>query len=388
MRRETNSQLVDVAIERIYDAALDPDRMPEAIGAVVKTTGAIGGMLGIFDVCRGDGHAPWIHGLDPQLLQLFEQRFTLNPWTELVRRQAVVGQAMSSEPFVDAMTLRRTAFHDAILRPQGIVGQSFCLLRRDGRFTIGLAMMYGAPGRSARPEVLYVHQQLGRHVTRAFELGCRLGTLRKQLDTAEAALERQACAVFALDGRATIHYANARARRLLSEGDGLLSLGRRLIAPSGAHSARLATMVAAASAPATGASRRAASLVLPRGVDRLPLLATLVRATELRRLPMLPVEGSNAGVLMFVADPSERGGSVAADLLHEAFGLTDREISVALATVRLGSLPAAAAELRIAPTTARSHLQHVFDKTGTRHQVALAQLLDVCGVLPHGEVGG
>ena len=69
-------------------------------------------------------------------------------------------------------------------------------------------------------------------------------------------------------------------------------------------------------------------------------------------------------------------------MLREALGLTGREIDVARATLRLGSVPSAAAELGVALSTARTHLQHVFDKTGTRHQAALAQLLAALGALP------
>jgi DNA-binding CsgD family transcriptional regulator len=92
-------------------------------------------------------------------------------------------------------------------------------------------------------------------------------------------------------------------------------------------------------------------------------------------------------VLLFVADPTVQP-SVAADLLHDAFGLTRREIAVALAMLRLGGLAAAAVEMKVALTTARSHLQHVFDKTGARSQLALAQMLIVLGALPDARASG
>lgn len=86
-------------------------------------------------------------------------------------------------------------------------------------------------------------------------------------------------------------------------------------------------------------------------------------------------------VLLFVADPAERS-SVAAELLHEVFGLTKREADVALAVLRHGALRAAAMDLKVELTTARSHLKHVFDKTGTRNQLALMQVLVALGALP------
>jgi DNA-binding CsgD family transcriptional regulator/PAS domain-containing protein len=371
------------AIESIYDAVLEPERLPEAIHAIGAATGSMGGMLGIFDTENGQGHAPAIAGLDPQLLVLFEERYGLNLWTDAIRRYAKVGVPISSEPVVDTRELRATEFHDAILAPQDIVAQSFTLLRRDGRFTIGLTMMHTRPGHSADPDVLQCQGELGAHVAKAVDLMRRLDTLQSRLETGEVALEHHRCAVFVLDASAMIRFANTQARRLLAEGDGLLSVGRWLTARHNGDDAHLAQAIARA-ASADDAGRCIATVPIRRDVGRLPLLAMVVPGSERRHVVDLP--GMPSEALVFVADPSERG-TVAADLLAAAFGLTDREVSVALATVRQGGLPAAAAELGIAPTTARTHLQRVFDKTGTRHQVALAQLLASMDSLPGAAAG-
>mgnify|MGYP000627661663 CR=1 FL=1 len=63
------------------------------------------------------------------------------------------------------------------------------------------------------------------------------------------------------------------------------------------------------------------------------------------------------------------------DVLATRFRLTPRETEIA---VRLGegeTLPEAAAALGIGLTTARTHLARLFDKTGTRSQLALALLV-------------
>jgi DNA-binding CsgD family transcriptional regulator/PAS domain-containing protein len=371
----------DRAVALTYDAALDPSRMPAAVAAAAEATGAVGGLLGIFDLCTHEGHAPWLAGLDPGLLELFERQYVCNPWSEAMRMHATVGRPESSELRVDAAELRASAFHAAILAPQDLVAQSFYMLRRDGRFTVGLPLMYTVPGRSADPEVLRIHALLGRHMARAFELMRQLDTLRTRLDTCETALDRNRCAVFVLDGRASIRFVNARGRRLLSEGDGLFSVGTWLTARHNGDGTRLAACIAAAASKRHGSeSDRVTSMPVRRGPDRLPLVALTMPGSETRRLSEAPHDGVGE-VLLFVADPSERGG-VAADLLRDAFGLTDREASVALTAIRLGSVPAVAAELGIAVTTARTHLQHVFDKTGSRNQVALAQMLAALDVLP------
>lgn len=376
-----SQERIDRAVALIWDAVLEPERLSAAVGAVADATGAMGGMLGIFDVAAGEGHAPCVAGLDAGLLEVFEEHHVNNPWTEMAHRHAAPGRALSSERHVDTAVLRATAFHDAILAPQAIVAESFVLLRHDGRFQIGLPMMHTVPGRSTEPEVLRVHEGLARHFDRAFEMMRRVETLQSRLELREAALDHHRCGVLVTDGRARIRYANARAQRLLAEADGLLAIGCRLAARHNGDGQHLAAAIARAAAIAAGGAVAAgASLPVRRGPQRLPLLCMVLPGGGPRRLTEAPEAGAGTA-LLFVSDPSDRG-SVAADLLRDAFGLTDREVSVALAAARLGGVPAAAAELGIAPSTARTHLQHVFDKTGARNQMALAHLLESLAVLP------
>jgi DNA-binding CsgD family transcriptional regulator len=206
----------------------------------------------------------------------------------------------------------------------------------------------------------------------------RPAAVSERLQIAEHALDWMRCAVFVLDSRSAIVFANRAAQRLLAAADGLHRHGASLVACVNGDAAALREAVARATEgrPARGRQTPPVTLRIRRGIDRLPLVATAV-----------PVPGEHESgrataphMLLFVADPGAHHG-VAPDLLQQAFGLTDREIGVALATLRLNGLPAAARELGIAPSTARSHLQHVFEKTCTRNQAALAQMLSVLGAL-------
>lgn len=61
--------------------------------------------------------------------------------------------------------------------------------------------------------------------------------------------------------------------------------------------------------------------------------------------------------------------------LRRAYGLTERETEIALLISKGLGLPEASERLGIGLTTARTHLGRLFDKTGTRSQLALALLL-------------
>jgi DNA-binding CsgD family transcriptional regulator len=83
--------------------------------------------------------------------------------------------------------------------------------------------------------------------------------------------------------------------------------------------------------------------------------------------------------IVFVADP-DSAPRTAQDQLRNLYRLTRAEAAVAMAIARGEGLQAAADELTISLTTARTHLQHVFEKTDTRRQAELVRLIAASGL--------
>jgi DNA-binding CsgD family transcriptional regulator len=63
------------------------------------------------------------------------------------------------------------------------------------------------------------------------------------------------------------------------------------------------------------------------------------------------------------------------EVIAKTFKLTPGELRVLLAIVEVGGVPEAAEVLGVAETTARWHLQHLFEKTGTHRQADLIKLV-------------
>ena len=85
---------------------------------------------------------------------------------------------------------------------------------------------------------------------------------------------------------------------------------------------------------------------------------------------------------IIIIDPEQQPQSPAA-LLRHLYGLTKTEARVALLVARGQGLRPIADELSLSVTTVKTHLRHVFDKTGTRRQAELVRLLltldPICG---------
>src|SRR5258706_1912667 len=59
----------------------------------------------------------------------------------------------------------------------------------------------------------------------------------------------------------------------------------------------------------------------------------------------------------------------------ELYQLTPGELRVLFGIVEIGGVPEVANALGISQTTAKTHLQHVFEKTGTNRQADLVKLV-------------
>jgi DNA-binding CsgD family transcriptional regulator len=118
---------------------------------------------------------------------------------------------------------------------------------------------------------------------------------------------------------------------------------------------------------------RVVTLALPR-VDGSP--PALARFSALPNPPRVRggVEAPPV-VLVRVAEPEARAPVEAGDL-QALFGLTRAEAHVARRVLDTdGGLPRVASQLGVSLTTARTHLQRVFEKTRTRRQSQLVRLL-------------
>jgi DNA-binding CsgD family transcriptional regulator len=154
---------------------------------------------------------------------------------------------------------------------------------------------------------------------------------------------------------------NRRAGAIVARADGLYATPFGITTAIPEETGRLRQAIAAA---ATGGAR----LRLSRPSGAPPLLVTVI-----------PVRGGGAVpcVALFVMDPGAAGAPSPA-LLQELFGLTAAEAVFAAEISRGDGLQAVAERLAIAPTTARTHLTRIFEKTGTRRQAELVRLLMQC----------
>ncbi len=217
------------------------------------------------------------------------------------------------------------------------------------------------------PEHLALVNRLIPHLQQALRVQHRLEALdRRNGDLAEAS-EAVSHGIVILEGRRCV-YANGAAERILGSDDGL-RIERGCITAESSHAdTELEHSIARLSRP-DGPDIWGGSFLCARPSGRRPYI-----------VHVLPVEANSVATLYYrramivIVDP-ERQPEPPAILLRRLYGLTKAEAQVALLVMQGQGLTPIAEELSVSLTTVKTHLRHIFDKTGIHRQAELVRLL-------------
>lgn len=355
-------------IGRIYDCAIDPGRWKGVLGAIAAAVDAAVGMVAVHDLVANRPVRTFAHGMPAPALWLYETRYaTRNPIAEALATRHVEGTVDTLGSLVEADGWTQSKMYREFMRPLGLGDVLGVAALRNARRGVWLGMIR----RRAQPRFGAAEERLVRmlapHVVRAMRFSDILELRAVEAHRLAAVLDGLATAVWLVDGQAQVLHANAAAEALLRR-DGVLRVARgQLTAAAPAEASLLAGAIQRAAAG--GAADRAAEAGLPIG-DGM--------AGEGLVVTVLPLRGagpSDAAAVAVLAQDPTTAGRAPLRAFGELHGLTPAELRC-LGEIALGrNVPDAAAALGVAPSTARTRLNAIFQKTGTASQAELARLL-------------
>jgi DNA-binding CsgD family transcriptional regulator/PAS domain-containing protein len=212
---------------------------------------------------------------------------------------------------------------------------------------------------------------LAPHLNRALRVTLRLKEMEARASALAEMSDRALAAVMLTDAFGRVSEANGLARAILAEGDGLVIRDGVLRAARSDDSGKLARLILEAAGGVDGLTfiRKSGVMQVARPSCRRPL-ALVVSPT---RNTVSPSGRSHAVTIAF-ADP-ERAPEADADLLARLYGFTAREAAVAALLLKGCSPKEAADEFAMSENTVRTHIRHVFEKTGVERLSDLVRLL-------------
>ncbi|MBD0271072.1 MAG: helix-turn-helix transcriptional regulator [Acetobacteraceae bacterium] len=181
------------------------------------------------------------------------------------------------------------------------------------------------------------------------------------------ALDRVRRGVFVVGAEGELLLANTLARALLAEPGAALRCERGAIAAT--HAGDAAALRRAIALAASGSS--AGPCVVRRPCGKLPVVIEALPVGGRARFDGL---SPDTRALLLATDPA-REEEPSAALIKAVFGATATEAAVAVRIARGEDVPTVAAALGVSTATVRTHLNRMFEKTGTRRQAQLAWLL-------------
>jgi DNA-binding CsgD family transcriptional regulator len=344
------------------------------MGVLEKAAGFVGGSAAsIFslDTAHRAGNAYCLFGMDKEYEQLYFDKYIKYEPVGPGYLMLSVGEVTSNSVLIPPAEFHETLFFKEWAAPQGSVDNVIAILEKSqtsiGAFVVFRHEREGFADDNARRLL----RLLTPHLRRAALIGKMIDLKAMQAATFADVLDGLIAGIFLIDAAGRIAHANAAGRDILAAAEILRSVAGRLVAR--------APQVNKALHDAFRAAARGDATIGVRGVA-LPLIARNGERYIAHLLPLTSGKRRRTGMAaaataaLFVRKAAMEAPSLP-EAIAKAYTLTPTELRVLLALVGAGSGPDAAEALGLAPSTVKTHLGHLFQKTGAKHQTDLVKLV-------------
>jgi DNA-binding CsgD family transcriptional regulator len=359
-------------IGNIYDAALDPALWAGVLASVSDFVDGCATALYWKDATRKSGNVYYEDGgIDLQYKQLyFEQYVKLDP-TTTGHYFAEIEQPVSTNDLMPYAEFLETRFYKEWVQPQGLVDSLTAVLDKSQSSAALVTVFRHERHGLVDDETRRRMRLIVPHMRRAVLIGHVI-----DLKTAEAAsladtLDGLTAGMFLVDDTARIVHANASGHVMLADDDFLCASDGRLVAADGQTDRKLREIFGAAGSgdAAVGVKGIAVPLSSREGESYVAHVLPLTSGARRRA-------GANyAAVAAVFVHKAALDTPSPPEVIAKAFGLTASELRVLLGIVEVGGVSETAVALGVAEATVKTHLHHLFAKTGTSRQAELVKLV-------------
>jgi DNA-binding CsgD family transcriptional regulator/PAS domain-containing protein len=357
-------------VEAVYDCALDPNGWQTTIRLIADLCRSQTCILGVHDYTNRRSELAFNFGYTEHYIRLMDEKYKDMDPHFTAGQLMPVGTVMTSAMIVDPDEFYQSRFFQEWCKPQGLHDMmGFKVLQTEQRIGFLTTNRASTLPRYGETDVRLL-SLLAPHVCRAVIIADALNLKTIRSEALEATLNALTCGVYLVDRLGRIIYMNRAAEHQIENGY-VVRIENNRLAPTDrtARTTLTATIDEAihdeAATPTSGFS-----LALPAR-EGAGLVASILPLVRGERQNVCGAFAAKAAI--FAQDPV-----VVPPFPGEAFaklyGLTGGELRVLLAMAPGLSVKEAAEVLGVSETTAKTHLQHVYGKTGTSKQTELMHL--------------
>ena len=358
-------------VEAVYDCALDPNRWQPTVCTIAELTESQRCTFGVHDEGEQRNELMVQVGWDDEYWwRLHEEKYSrMSPFWAPIQLMPV-GVPKTRAMLVDDEEFLESRFYLEWVKPQGlndaITLKVLQTRQRSGLFVVNRIASMSRYG-DAETSLLTL---LSPHICRAITISDALNLKTVRSEALEAALNALASGVYLVDLLGRIIFMNRIAERQVEKYDALRIENSHLaptdrVARASLRAAIDQAIIDEAATPVSGFS------IALHASEGAGLVASILPLTRGERQNICGAFAAKAAI--FVQDPA-----VVPPFPGEAFAklysLTGSELRVLLAMAPGLSVKEAAEVLGISETTAKTHIQHIYAKTGVSKQTELMLL--------------
>jgi DNA-binding CsgD family transcriptional regulator len=368
----TSDERLSATIGAIYDCVTAPEKWEGVLHQLCNELCFATGALAVGGMSNGQAAILASVGFTPEWLARAPEydADTIALWGGQERvEQFPLEEPILNSQVMERATVEKSSWYRDFGEPQGLTDGVVIMLTRDPE---GLGNLAFGRHYQAGPvqEADLAHLRLiAPHVRRAVTISRLLDVRALAASTFASALDAFAAAVVLVDERLGIVHANDAGTAMLTAKDPLRSHENCLRLSSSASTEALRTAVALSARNEIELGRRGMSIPI-RYADGTPCVAHVL---PLRRKNLRKGLISRVTAAVFIA-PAASPPRLPADALSLLYDLTPAEVRV-FELIADGRTPAEiSAVLGIAPSTVKTHILRLFDKTGYHRQADLVRL--------------
>lgn len=354
-------------IGAIYDCAIDPALWPATCRKIAKLCDSTAGGICVHDLRHTQNDQLFVFGYQPEFLEKLGAGYMQSPMA--------IADIVADNGDVSALSMARFAIRDSqfyreVMQPFGLLDLIwFPALRTGSR----VASMHASRSGEAAPyqdREIGLFRLLAPHVCRALAISDVLDIRALKSEMLEQTLNGLAAGVFLTTRDGRVVHMNAAAERQIKNGQSIRIVKEQLVPTDPGARAALAKAIEGLARDDAGTAVNDHSVAIPDagGAGYLATLLPIERGQ--RRGVLAPFAAS---VAVFMQDPVE-APLMPGEAFARLYKLTGGELRVLLALAQGLGGKEAAAMLGIGEATVRTHLQHIFSKTGAPRQTDLLRL--------------
>jgi DNA-binding CsgD family transcriptional regulator len=365
-----SEQLSDT-IATIYDAAIDRERWVDAVGRITPFVGCFAGTLAAVDLLHGGLNLviQWGYPQDgwQKYLEHFYHRNPLNGPTFRTQAGDVV-QASTLDAFDEFL---RSELYIKLGKPLGLVDAIQATIDKTASSIAVLTCVRHVDAGPVGQDDLRRMTLILPHLRRALSVAQLLDLHTVRADAFAEAVDGLSTGVFFISAGGHLIHANAAGQTMIDAGDPVMLSGGHLVTRDHAMLTAIRQAYAAALDETVVVATPSVSVGL-MGRDDRPFTAHVLPLTSGTR--KRAAASISAAAVVFVQEAAV-DISAAIGAASQLYSFTPAETRVLTALVEVGGAAAILGMLGVAKRTVQTHLEHLFEKTGTKRQAELVRLI-------------